>query len=200
MSEEAEHIDLTIELVRDARTGDRSAFERLISLHYRRVHRWALIGTGDPDDADDVTQRVLILVHRKLRSFRGDASFESWLYRITSNAVGELFRKRKSRRRAMDRYEASRAQARTTEGTQKGPDERAADDQVVDLVTTFFEELPAKQRESFDLVELQGLKATEAAELLGVEASTVRVHLLRARRAIRSRVLEQHPALVEDYR
>lgn len=130
MSEEAEYLNLANELVRNAQTGDRRAFERLIKLHFRRIHRWALIGTGDPDDADDVTQRVLILVHRKLRSFRGDAGFESWLYRITSNAVGELFRKRKSRRRAMHRYEASGVKSEMTEATEKGPADRIAADQA----------------------------------------------------------------------
>jgi RNA polymerase sigma-70 factor, ECF subfamily len=200
VSEEAEHKNLTRELVRNAQTGDRQAFERLIRLNFRRIHRWTLVGTGDPDDADDVTQRVLILVHRKLRSFRGDASFESWLYRITSNAVGELFRKRKSRGRAMDRYEASGVKAEMAEAIEKGPAERIAATQAAALVRTFFEGLPTKQREVFDLVELQGLKAAEVAELLGLEASTVRVHLLRARRTIRSKVLEQHPEFAEEYR
>ncbi len=59
MSEEAQHMNLTNELVRHAQTGDRQAFERLIKLHSRRIHRWALVGRGDPDD---VTRRVLILV------------------------------------------------------------------------------------------------------------------------------------------
>lgn len=200
MSEEAEHINLTKELVRNAQTGDRQAFERLIRLHFRHIHRWALIGTGDSDDADDVTQRVLILVHRKLRSFRGDASFESWLYRITSNAVGELFRKRKARKSAMDRYQASGVKAGTTEASERGSADRIAADEAADLVRAFFEGLPAKQREVFDLVQLQGLKAAEVAEMLGLEGSTVRVHLLRARRTIRSKVLEQHPEFAEEYR
>ena len=200
MSEAAQEINLTRELVSKARAGDRAAFEALIRLHYGRIHRWALIGTGDPDDADDVTQKVLILVHRKLRGFRGDASFESWLYRITGNAVGEHFRKQKSRGRAMDRYEATGLRVDTAGATERGSAERVADDQAADLVRIFLDELPEKQREAFDLVELQGLKATEAAELLGLEASTVRVHLLRARRAIRRKVLERHPALAEDYK
>jgi len=200
VSEARDHIDLTGQLVRDARAGDRSAFERLIKLHFRRIHRWALVGTGDPDDADDVTQRVLILVHRKLRLFRGDASFESWLYRITSNAVSEHFRQRKSRERTMDRFEESGLRVEATDAHRKGWADKISDDRAAGLVRGFFGELPAKQREVFDLVELQGFKASEAAELLGLEASTVRVHLLRARRTIRERVLEQHPKLVEDYR
>ncbi|GMR13924.1 MAG: sigma-70 family RNA polymerase sigma factor [Gemmatimonadota bacterium] len=200
MSEEADHMTLTDELVRKARTGDRQAFERLIRLHFGRIHRWALIGTGDPDDADDVTQRVLILVHRKLHSFRGEAGFESWLYRITRNVVGELFRKRKSRTRTMDHYEASGVEAKMTEAEEKGPTDRIAAVQAASLIKTFFEALPTRQREVFDLVELQGRKPGDVAELLGLEASTVRVHLLRARRTIRSRVLEQHPEFAEDYR
>ena len=100
----------------------------------------------------------------------------------------------------MERYEESGLRSGATDALERGPAERVAADQAAGLVKAFFRELPDKQREAFDLVELQGLKASEAAVLLGLEASTVRVHLLRARRTIRAKVLEQHPALAEDYR
>ena len=64
----------------------------------------------------------------------------------------------------MDRYEASGVRAEITEATERGPAERIADDQAAGLITTFFEGLPTKQREVFDLVELQGLKAGEVGE------------------------------------
>ena len=100
----------------------------------------------------------------------------------------------------MDRYKASGVGGEMTEAMESGPAERIATGQAAGLIATFFDGLPTKQREVFDLVELQGLKAAEVAELLGLEASTVRVHLLRARRTIRSKVLERHPEFVEDYR
>lgn len=194
-----DRIEQTRTLVAQARAGDREAFEALVRLHYRTIHRWALVGTGDPDDADDVTQRVLILIHRKLGSLRESARFDAWLYRITGNAVREHFRRRTSRGRAMDRYRLEEGEARDSEHLERTPSERLADDRAAELVKAFFRELPVRQREVFDLVELQGLKAAEAARLLGLEASTVRVQLLRARRTIRAKILDRYPALAEDY-
>ncbi len=76
---------------------------------------------------------------------------------------------------------------------------RIAGAEAAAVVRTFFSELPQRQREVFDLVELQGYTATEAAEMLVMKASTVRVHLLRARRTLREKIVEQHPALAEDF-
>ena len=100
----------------------------------------------------------------------------------------------------MDRYEASGVKAEMAEDTEQGPSDRIAAEQAAGLVTTFFNALPSKQREVFDLVELQGLKAADVADMMGLEASTVRVHLLRARRTIRSKVLERYPEFAEDCR
>jgi RNA polymerase sigma factor (sigma-70 family) len=71
------------------------------------------------------------------------------------------------------------------------------------LVTVVKESLGAlsgRQREIFDLVDLQGHSPAEAAALLGLNAATVRVHLLRARRQLRLQILGSHPHLVEDLR
>jgi len=81
-------------LIRRAQRGEREALDELIRQKYRLIHRRALAKTGDADDADEVTQRVLIKLFRKLKTFRGRSSFNSWLYRITSNAAGEVHRGR----------------------------------------------------------------------------------------------------------
>ena len=60
-------------------------------------------------------------------------------------------------------------------------------------------QLPERQREVFALVDLQGFKASEAAEMLGLNAVTVRGHLFRARRFVRQKILGTHPELVEEY-
>jgi RNA polymerase sigma-70 factor (ECF subfamily) len=66
-------------LIRRAQKGEPGALEDLIRRHYGLIHRWALVKTGDADDAEDVTQRVLIQLFKKLGSFRGRSSFKSWL-------------------------------------------------------------------------------------------------------------------------
>src|SRR5690606_34055962 len=71
---------------------------------------------------------------------------------------------------------------------------------IARIVLERFRELPDRQREVFDLVDLQGHTPAEVAELLGLEPVTVRTNLLRARRAIRRKILECHPRLLEEYR
>lgn len=155
-----------------------------------------MVKTGDRDDAEDVTQRVLIQLHRKLGTFRGRSSFTSWLYRITSNAAGELYRRRSARERAVAKWHEHRDPEERGEPEVLG---RLARDEAMGVARTFFCELPEKQREVFDLVELQGYGPAEVADMLVMNASTVRVHLLRARRTLRARIVERHPALAEDF-
>ena len=68
-----------------------NSFEELIGQFYPRIYRWALVITGDPDSADDVTQEAVIRAYRHFGTFRGDSSLSTWLYTITRNvAVGVL--------------------------------------------------------------------------------------------------------------
>ncbi len=182
-------------LIRRAQRGEQEAFDDLIRQNYRLIHRWALVKTGDADDAEDVTQRVLIQIFRKLGTYRGRSSFSSWLYKITSNAAGELHRRRGAGERAVAKWEEKQEQ----EGAEPTVLGRIAGSEAAAVARAFFSELPERQREVFDLVELQGYTAAEAAEMLVMSASTVRVHLLRARRTLRARIMEQHPALAEDF-
>lgn len=183
-------------LVRRAQKGEPGAFDDLVRRHYGLIHRWALVKTGDQDDAEDVAQRVLIQLHRKLGTFRGHSSFTSWLYRITTNAAGELYRRRGARERAVAKWHEHRDSEERSEPEVLG---RLAREEAMAVARTFFTELPEKQREIFDLVELQGYGPAEVAEMLVMNASTVRVHLLRARRTLRARIVERHPALAEDF-
>src|SRR6185503_3204868 len=68
------------------------------------------------------------------------------------------------------------------------------------IVRSYFNELSPRQREVFELVELRGMDAGKVAEQLGIEPSTIRVLLLRARITIRARMLAQYPDLLEDVR
>jgi RNA polymerase sigma-70 factor (ECF subfamily) len=71
---------------------------------------------------------------------------------------------------------------------------------LTSLVLKYFDELPARQREVFELSDIQGLSAPEVAERLGMKAVTVRANLFKARRTIRQCMLEHHSNLLEEYR
>jgi RNA polymerase sigma-70 factor (ECF subfamily) len=179
-------------LISHAQDGDRGAFGRLAELVHQKVRGWAESFTQDADDAEDVTQDVLILVHRRLPQFEGKSRFSTWLYTITRNVA--LDRRRRTRRRER-RLEAMDLPVDSVE-IRDAFDE----DTLTSLVLKYFDELPTRQREVFELSDIQGLSAPEVAERLGMKAVTVRANLFKARRTIRHRMLEHHSNLLEEYR
>jgi RNA polymerase sigma-70 factor (ECF subfamily) len=115
---------------------------------------------------------------------------------VTRNAAIDRFR-RTSRRSS--RLADPRAHP---DGAMNAPDDPSAGaDQrhIGNVVEAFFHELPDRQREVFDLAELQGVPAAEIADRLGIEAVSVRAHLFKARRTLRTRILESHPELAEEW-
>jgi RNA polymerase sigma-70 factor (ECF subfamily) len=182
------------EMVQRARTGDAGAFAELATAVRDQVRRWALARTGDADDAEDVAQAVVIRMHRGLSAFEGRSRFSTWLYRLTANAAVEWARGQSRQRQTRDELTAAgEPRAGTVDRIDAMENRRAAE-----LVRAFLTELPPRQREVLDLVDLQGFAPSEVADMLEIEPPTARVHLLRARRAIRERILAEHPTLADD--
>jgi len=184
-------------LVERARAGDEAGFEELVRQCHQQVYRWALVQTGDGDDAEDVAQEVLVRVHAGLRRYQSRSRFTTWLFQITRNTAAEFHRRRRSRERALERHRALELVDAESGDSQT---EASHGSMLARLVRGFLMDLPLKQREVFDLVDLQDHAPIEVSEMLGMNPVTVRVHLFRARRAIRERILQRHPDLVEDYR
>lgn len=182
-------------LVEETRRGNATAFAELVDRVSGRIRGWALRITGDPDDADDVAQLVLLRLHRHADAFEGRSRVTSWLFRITRNIA--LAQRMQARRRAalLDAHAAS----------EPGTAAAAHDDTPLDasalarLVRAFRTGLSPRQRSVFELADLQGVPLPEIARRLGIAPVTVRVLLSRARRTIRLRMLEEHPGLLEDY-
>lgn len=177
-----------LELVERARRGERRALGRLAGALRPLVCRWALIMTGDPDDAEDVAQLVLLKTVGSIRTFDGRAKVTSWVYRITRNAALDHQRGKRQERRLAEKAEwLAEVEAPQLED----PLDDIEMKRTLRLIRTLLEGLSMSQREAFDLVELQGLKPREAAHLLEMNPNTLRVHLLRARRRMRKEMLAQ---------
>jgi len=187
-------------LVARARDGDREARKELVERLWPSIHRWSLVRTGDADDAADLAQRAVIRVLRHLDAFRGDAALSSWVYRIVRSTSLDDARKRERRRTREERYQRDVLLGRPG-GTAHGPDpeDELTRRRLKDRVIAAFGALTERQREIFEMVEFEGREPTDVAELLDVAPSTVRVTLLRARRALRDEVLRTDPALVEAF-
>ncbi len=175
-----------------AKAGDPEAFAQLVRHLQANVFRWALAFAGDADDADELTQETFVQIHRKLDQFRGDSPLEGWVYGITRSIA--LQRNRKTKRRNLLSV-ASLPGIDTVYNTDPGA--RVDRQRVADYIRHFFLELPPRQREVFDLVDLQGFDPVEVADLTGSKAATVRANLFKARAAIRAHLLAVHPAWSE---
>lgn len=175
-----------LELTDRARKGEREALGRLAGALRPLVCRWALVMTGDPHDAEDVAQTVLMRMLESIEGFDGRSRVTSWVYRITRNASIDH-----RRRKARDRRLAERAErlARAETPRLRDPLDDIEMERTMRLVRTLLGRLPMRQREVFDLVDLQALTPKEAARLLEMNPTTLRVHLLRARRRLRGEML-----------
>ena len=175
-----------------AKTGDPEAFTQLVRSLQPTVFRWALTFARDTDDADEITQETFVQMHRKLEQFRGESSLEGWIYGITRSIAFQ--RTRKTKRRTLLSV-ASLPGIDSVYNTDPGA--RVDRQRVADYIRHFFLELPPRQREVFDLVDLQGFDPVEVADLTGMKAATVRGNLFKARAAIRAHLLAVHPAWSE---
>ena len=184
---------LDAQLASRAAAGDDAAFTTLVTRFQPAVFRWALIFARDPDEAEDITQEVFVRTHRQIGNYRSDGPLEAWLYRITRRAATQMRRTRKRRGRlALTPAARPVRDVYTTDPGGRVDRERAAT-----VIRELFAELPQRQREIFDLVDLQGLSPGEAAERTGIKPVSVRASLFKARRAIRDGLLATHPAYGE---
>ncbi|HXF73442.1 MAG TPA: sigma-70 family RNA polymerase sigma factor [Actinomycetota bacterium] len=166
------------ELVRRALAGDRGAFGTLVERHERRTYNLALRMLGREDDARDATQDALLTAFRKLPSFRGDAAFATWLYRITVNACYDLLR-RSARAPLAIPADAEPA----LEPGPPTPDHADATVGAIDVRRALLR-LPPEHRAVLVLHDVQDLAYEEVAAVLGVPVGTVKSRLHRARVAL----------------
>ncbi len=191
MTEQADAEELD-RLARAAGGGDRVAFERLVRLVFARVYRWSLVRVGDPDDAEDVTQRVLLRLLDRLEAWEGRGRFTTWLYRITANEASS-WRRRASRRARRLTSARSEAAPRSEAEPERARRRRL----LLELLERQLGTLSPRQREVLDLIDFQGFAPAEVAEMLDMNPHTVRANLFKARRAMRRRVLAERPDILE---
>jgi RNA polymerase sigma-70 factor (ECF subfamily) len=166
------------DLVRRYVEGDVQAFAVLVERHERRVYNLALRMTGREEDARDATQDAFLSALRKLKTFRGEAAFTTWLHRVTVNACYDLLRKRQ---RAPLLHE--RADDGPPRREPPYPDHAESVDLSLDVRRALLE-VPEDFRAVLILCDVQDLAYEDAAGALGVPIGTVKSRLHRGRVAL----------------
>ena len=186
-------------LIERLRSGDSSAVADLETSYGAKIYQLAFRYMKNREDAEEITQDVLLKVYQKVAAFRGDAALTSWIYRITFNtAMSRLRNARFSRP-----FEVPQDDRSFT--TDSGDRERyhrevadwssLADDEVMrgqlrERLVTALADLPSIYRAPVLLRDVQGLSTQEASAILGVKSQTLKSRLHRGRLILRERLAE----------
>lgn len=172
------------DLVAAAKDGDREAFDELVRVTHADTYTLAYRLTGNEEDARDVVQEAYLRAFRGVRSFRGDAQFSTWMYRITANcAATHLGRRNRHRHDELDEG-APVADPRPDHDPQLWAD---ADD-VRGRLRVALDGLPPRLRSVVILRDVYDLPHEAIAAELGISESAAKVRLHRARNRLRDQL------------
>ena len=184
--------------IRRAREGDREAFGVLVKLHQDRVFNLAFRLTGREDAAWDLSQEAFLRAWEGISSFRGEAGFYTWIYRILLNL--HMNREKSAGRRMERKTRSMEAGHRDGSGPAvkdslaggEGADPvvRAVRKETAEAVQAAIQRLAPKYRQVLLLRDMEGLSYEAIAELLDLPLGTVRSRLFRARDGV-MRILER---------
>jgi len=184
-------------LVAGLQAGDQAAVRELAVRYGPRIQQLAMRHMKNREDAEEVTQDVLLKVHRKIDAFRGDAALSSWIYRITFNTAMSRLRQNRAARAAAqerDRVEAlleTGEQARTLAEPadwSRMPDEHVMRAQLREALAAAVAELPEIYRAPVVLRDIEGLTTEEASSRLKVKDQTLKSRLHRGRLMLREKL------------
>lgn len=169
-----------IEIIQNIQAGKTNEFKRLVEKHQSIVFRTALGFVHIKEDAEDLTQEVFIRVFQSLDSFRGNAEFSTWLYRITVNIC--LNHLNKNRGRGIIQFAEDMMQSLFNKaGVNKNPVEELIEVERETAIRNAIDSLPEKQRTTFILSKYDELSQKEIAQIMQISEGAVEQHLQRGK-------------------
>jgi RNA polymerase sigma-70 factor (ECF subfamily) len=160
-------------------------FERVIRPHVEQLRRFARKLERDGDEAEDLLQEALLQGLMRLDQLKSDAAGRVWISRVLYRTFLNRCRKRRA-----DRTEAWSEQAERVVIPFPGPDARLADKRLAERMASALAQLPEQQRQAVWLVDVQGFKFSEAAEILDVRPGTVASRVARGRSTLRRELVD----------
>lgn len=163
-------------LIRSYIDGDDSAFAKLVNKHKDKVRNLVFLTLGDAEFVDDISQDVFISVYHKIKEFRFESKFTTWLYRITVNKCRDYLRKKRVRSIFIPIKDSHHELSFKT---------HPENIDIPELVRKCIEKLPEKLKIPLILRDIDGLSYKEIADKLECEVGTVKSRIFRARESLR---------------
>ncbi|MBP1761307.1 MAG: polymerase sigma factor RpoE [Firmicutes bacterium] len=183
-------------LVKRTLHGDTYAFEELVKTYQNKVYMLAYRYMGNEDDANDMAQEAFIKAYRSLRSFKGDASFGTWIYRITTNVCLDELRRRK-RKIVPISLDEPLATLDGDEIEREISDKSLAADVVYEkkefsqIIQLLLDEMKPEHKTVIVLRDIMELSYEEIAAVLDCSIGTVKSRISRARNILQKKLTER---------
>jgi RNA polymerase sigma factor (sigma-70 family) len=165
-------------------------WEQVVRDHSARVYRLAYRLSGNPQDAEDLTQETFVRVFRSLANY-APGTFEGWLHRITTNLFLDMVR-----RRQRIRFDALPEDTERLPGTAPSPEQVYADTHLDPQVQAALDALSPEFRVAVVLCDIEGLTYEEISATLGIKLGTVRSRIHRGRVQLRQALAHLAPGRV----
>lgn len=175
------------ELIKEFLNGDQQAFNKLIYKYRQKIYWHARKMTGNHLDADEIVQEVVLVIYEKLKNFKGQSSFYTWIYKITSTRSLNFLKKKKVRRfLSFDDPEM--------------PQLSDSDDIIEDIETrdkikkldSMLQQLPEKQREVFIMRNINNMSYEEISEITGKTTGALKANYFHALNKISEKMKHEY--------
>ncbi len=164
-------------------------FDKIVSAYKNKVYNTCIGFVKDLAEAEDLAQEVFIEVYRKIETFKGESSIETWIYRIAVNKSLELLR-RKNRLKRKEMFKTNLSNHEVPDfhhpGVALEQKERSA------ILFKAIEKLPEKQQVAFTLQKLEGLQVETIGKIMNRSSSSVESLLFRARQNLKKALISYY--------
>ena len=183
------------EIIQEVLDGNVNAFEKLVKKYEKMIYNLALSKLGNRENAEDLTQECFLRAYRMLRSYRVDAAFSTWIYRICQNLIYDFYRANKNKRAAeISLYvqDDDALREREIADSSNEPSEIILRDEKINKIRELIKSLPDDLRDIIIMRDINNLSYGEIAESLDIEIGTVKSRISRAREKLKKYILESN--------
>jgi len=178
------------ELIQNSREGNLSAFDELVRRHQSRIYATVYHMTSNREDADDLTQETFLKAYKALKSFKGDSSFYTWVYRIAVNKTINFIKQRRRKSAQMSLNDMDMSGEGRSQLLEFISDHTPRRDIRLSELQTKLNEALQKLSEVHRLVvtlhDIQGMPHEEIGKIMECNTGTVRSRLFYARQQVQA--------------
>ena len=191
MSDEISQVEKDRSLAARVAAGDQGAFDEFFKEYFPRLFRFTLTRVDNSEElAEEIVQRTMCIVVRKMGSFRGEALLFTWLCQICRNETSAVFRDRKLELRedvSIEDHPAVQAALESIAADDGRPESAQRRDEIANFVRVTLEHLPVNYESALEMKYVQGCSVRDIASYLSIGEKAAESILSRARLAFRER-------------